>query len=69
MIRQLERRISRLEQKTSPPPGPRLIIPEPGESVKAAIMRVCGPEGLLKQPPGAPPRLILMPLGPVEEET
>ena len=65
MARQLERRISRLEssQNVSPPAGPpMLIICEPGESQEAAILRVCGPNGLPPRPPEAGPHLIVIPI-------
>jgi hypothetical protein len=65
MVRQLERRISRLEssRKVSPASGlPMLIICEPGESEESAIMRVCGPQGLPERAPEDGPHLIIVPV-------
>jgi hypothetical protein len=65
MVRQLERRVSKLEgtQNVGPPVGPpMLIICEPGESEKAAVLRVCGPQGLPPRPAEAGPLLIIVPL-------
>jgi hypothetical protein len=65
MARQLERRISRLEgaQNVSPSVGPpMLIVAELGESKQAAIMRVCGPQGLPQRAPEDGPHLILIPV-------
>ena len=65
MARQLERRISRLEgaRNVSPSVGPSmLIVAELGESEEAAIMRVCGPQGLPQRPPEAGPHLIIVPI-------
>lgn len=65
MVRQLERRISRLEssRKVSPASGlPMLIICELGESEEAAILRVCGPQGLPQRAPEDGPHLIIVPV-------
>ena len=65
MARQLERRISKLEsaQTVSPSVGPpMLIIAKLGESKEAAIMRVCGPQGLPQRPPEDGPHLIVVPV-------
>src|SRR5690349_18650638 len=64
MARQLERRISRLESSrtVSPPASLPLIICEPGESQEAAILRVCGPQGLPQRPPEDGPHLIIVPI-------
>jgi hypothetical protein len=39
-----------------------LIICQPGESQEAAIMRVCGPQGLPQRPPEDGPHLIVIPV-------
>jgi hypothetical protein len=65
VVRQLERRISRLEgtQNIGPPVDPpMLIICEPGESEGAAVLRVCGPQGLPPRPVEAGPHLIIVPI-------
>ena len=64
-MRQLKRRISRLEgaQNVSLSVGPpMLIVAELGESKEAAIMRVCGPQGLPQRPPEDGPHLIVIPV-------
>jgi hypothetical protein len=65
MIRQLERRISRLESahNASPPVGlPMLIVARVGESEESAIMRICGPQGLPQRAPQDGPHLIIIPV-------
>jgi hypothetical protein len=65
MVRQLERRISKLEgtQNIGPPVDPpMLIICEPDESEEAAVLRVCGPKGLPSRPAGTGPHLIVVPI-------
>jgi hypothetical protein len=61
----LEQRISRLEgaRNVSPSVGPPiLIVARLGESEDAAILRVCGPNGLPPRPPEAGPHLIVIPI-------
>jgi hypothetical protein len=64
MARQLERRISRLEINRISPPAdlPMLIVCESGESQEAAILRVCGPQGLPERAPEDGPHLIIVPV-------
>ena len=65
MARQLELRISKLEsaETVSPSVGPpMLILAKLGESAEAAILRVCGPQGLPQRPPEDGPHLIVIPV-------
>jgi hypothetical protein len=68
MVRQLERRISRLEgaQNVAPPVGlPKLIVCQLGESAEEAILRVCGGEaGLPAGSTETGPHLIVIPVAP-----
>ena len=67
MARQLEHRISKLEsaETVSPSVGPpMLILAKSGESAEAAILRVCGPQGLPQRPPEDGPHLIVILVAP-----
>jgi hypothetical protein len=63
---QLERRICRLEASCGVAPGDSfrpLIVCEVGETIEAAIVRTYGPGGVPSRPAGAPPDLIIVPVG------